>query len=186
MKLVLIILLFSVSKLFSQISIFMNFGMNYGNYDTRFSGSFAPYYNMFSYRGGFDIRIKFSETYFLKSGFYYSQRGGSVENPFIERRDKLKAEFLELPILINRTIAEKYSFGIGLVLSHLGNPVIHRIEERKYDFDICTTIGFKFYKKFSLDANYLFGGLLSYFNKNDAYLYSVGNLSLSYRIFKFK
>lgn len=185
-KHLLILFLFSQFSLFSQISIYLDFGMNYGNYDTRFSGSFSPYYNMFSYKGGIDIGYKFSENYFIKSGLLYSQRGGSVENPFVERRDKLIAEFLELPIIINRIYKDRYSFGIGLVVSHLGNPVVHRIEERKYDIDFTSTLGFKFYNRFSLDASYLFGGLLSFINKNDAYLYSVGNLSLSYRIFQFK
>ena len=186
LKILFFILIISPFNLFGQISIGLNFGMNYGNYDTRYSGSFAPYYNMFSYKGGVDFRYKFGKNYFLRSGLLYSQRGGSVDNPFIERRDKLIAEFLELPIIINRIYKERYSIGLGLVISHLGNPVVHRIEERSYDLDFSVGIGFNFYTRFNIEASYLFGGLLFYFNKNGAYLYSVGNLSLSYRIFQFK
>lgn len=121
----------------------MNLSTIYNKYDGRLDGgSRSDYEEDFKNRVGFNIGViydyGFTENFYIQPGLYFTTRGGKIDKPKDDYKEKWNLNYLQIPILASYrfVLTDNIKLHINAgpyVAVGLGGKMKYEIDGEKYD-----------------------------------------------------
>ncbi len=169
-----------------QLYINCNLGLNYSQIHDKlvpFDYNFKP---RLLWKGGMQFEYFIDHSQSIEAGLYLSARGAKI-NPGLFQTTNIVTYYLYENTLMFRKYFYKNNLGIGLGICNTWPQSygIHLFEDKEYYLDLVLGFKLKLNDWLQFDTSFLFGDLITYFNKEELFYFSVYNISFSITLGKF-
>ncbi|MBK9107354.1 MAG: hypothetical protein IPM92_02965 [Saprospiraceae bacterium] len=132
------------------------------------------------WKGGLQIEYFINDVNSIETGLYLSARGSKVDPRLFRVTSNVTYYLYENALLYRRYFYDK-KFGIGLGICNTWPQSygIHLYGDKTYYLDFILGCKYRLNNRFQIESSFIFGDLVTFFNKDELFYFSVYNLSIS-------
>ncbi|MBN2668023.1 MAG: PorT family protein [Bacteroidales bacterium] len=158
----LILIIISSLPLFSQG---FKAGISAGFVASQVDGDESSGYNKLGFQGGAYTRYLFNDKWSILSEMKFIQKGSKESNEESMVYFSVRLNYVEVPLLLQYTLKEKFHIGAGLSIANLigatvedanGKVSQNYLEYTTFDYNLLLNISFQFYKHWIISNRFAY------------------------------